>query len=37
MNSTLPLPTTQLQDLARALFNLSSVTNLVNWLRERQM
>lgn len=31
------LPTTQLQDLARALFNLSSVTNLVNWLRERQM
>ncbi|MBO1351366.1 MAG: DUF4351 domain-containing protein [Hormoscilla sp. GUM202] len=31
------LPTTQLQDLAEELLDFSSVTNLVNWLRERQM
>lgn len=31
------LPTTQLQDLAKALLKLPSVTSLVTWLRERQM
>jgi len=31
------LPTTQLQDLAEELLDLYSVTNLVAWLRERQM
>ncbi len=31
------LPTTQLEDLGEALLDFSSVTNLVNWLRERQM